>query len=308
MHVHQNKVLSQKVDYWTIEKHDRLSSSDFIGNYVNRSKPVIISGVISNWNGFHQWSLDYFVNLAPDLNLIVKDFEKKNRINIKHTMLKDYVNTLKLYEKNKDSDKNVEIPPYCHDLPLFSLIYSLVEDVQPFPLDYLPRWYWYKWWRYCQFFIGSSSSLTPLHFDCLLTNNLFFQIVGRKQFTLILAEDAKYCYRKGWRWFLVDPENPDLDKYPEYKNARPIKIIVNPGDILYIPPGTLHHVKSLDTSISFNIDWHTRQSALNSLTGIFKGMPTKNLAYNFLMTLGLVFNIHSRIIFPFYKSYLNYIS
>ncbi|MHC5829104.1 MAG: cupin-like domain-containing protein, partial [Nostoc sp.] len=131
-------------------------------------------------------------------------------------------------------------PPYCHDLPLFSLIPSIIKDVEPFTLDYLPKWYWYKWWRYCQFFIGASNSITPLHFDCLLTNNIFFQIVGRKQFTILLADDAKYCYRQGWRWFFVDPEKPDLNKYPEYKNARPMKFVVNPGDILYMPPGTLH--------------------------------------------------------------------
>jgi hypothetical protein len=293
---------------WTVEKINRLSSDDFLKKYVNKSNPVIISGVISNWNCFQQWSLDYFKNLAPNLNLIVKDFEKEDIINIEYTTLKQYLDSLKQYEQLRNSGKYVELPFYCHDLPLFSLIDSLVKDVQPFPLNYLPKWYWYKWWRYCQFFIGSSDSITPLHFDCLLTNNLFFQIVGRKQFTLISPEDSKYCYRKDWRWFRVDPENPDYNKYPEYENARPIKIIVNPGDILYIPPGTLHHVKSLDTTISFNIDWHTKQSVFNGLTGILKGMPAKNLTYNFLISLGLVFKIHPSIIFPLYKSYLNYIS
>ena len=295
-------------NHWKIEKTNRLSSSDFHKNYVNKSKPVVISEITSGWDSCQKWSLDYFKNLAPDLNLVVKDFEKAGTINIKHVKLKKYAEDLKQYEKLRDSDGHVELPFYCHDLPLFSLIDSLVKDVKPFPIDYLPKWYWYKWWRYCQFFIGSSNSITPLHYDCLLTNNLFFQVVGRKQFTLISAEDAKYCYKKNWRWFEVDPENPDLNRYPEYKNAKPIKIIVNPGDILYIPPGTLHHVKSLDTTISFNVDWHTKQSVASSFTGVYQGMPNKNVTYNFLIALGLIFQIHPKVIFPFYKSYLNYVS
>lgn len=288
-----------------IERRYKLSSREFKSNYVDSGKPVIISGVIKSWDSFNKWSLEYLKNISPNLKIYAKKFNHNHDIELCSFTMKEYVELIKEYEVN---ELNTGLPPYCHDLPLFSLILPLIEDVQPFPLDYLPKWYWYKWWRYCQFFIGGSNSITPLHFDCLLTNNIFFQLVGRKQFTILLPEDAKYCYRKGWRWFLVNPENPDFNKYPEYKNARPIKFIVNPGDILYMPPGTLHHVRSLDMSISFNIDWHSKKSCLNALAASRKGMPIQNSYYNFLLAMGLVFKIPSPIIFKFYKSYLNYIS
>ncbi len=290
-----------------IERHHQLSSEEFVTEYVNKSKPVIVSGVIQNWDSFNKWSLEYFQSIAPDVNIYAKYFHN-GQIEIKSFTIKKYAAILEAYEKTKNQ-KSVGIqPPYCHDLPLFSLIPALIQDVQPFPLDYLPKWYAYQWWRYCQFFIGSSNSLTPLHFDCLLTNNLFFQIVGRKQFTIFLNEDSKYCYRHNWRWFKVDPEHPDLEQYPLYKNAKPIKVIVNPGDILYMPPGTLHHVRSLERSISFNIDWHTQKSALNGLAAGLKGMPVKNVYYNFFLALGLILKVPSQLIFRFYKSYLNYVS
>ncbi|MBD2515133.1 cupin-like domain-containing protein [Nostoc sp. FACHB-973] len=287
-----------------IERRYKLSSDEFKNNYVELGRPVIISGVVSNWNSFDKWSLKYFNNLSPDLKIYAKKFSNKE-IEICRLTMREYIELIENYEKDAE---NYPLPPYCHDLPLFSLIPSLIEDVKPFPFEYLPKWYWYKWWRYCQFFLGSSNSITPLHFDCLLTNNIFFQIVGRKQFTILLPEDAKYCYRQGWRWFLVNPENPDFNKYPDYKNARPIKFIVNPGEILYMPPGTLHHVRSLDMSISFNIDWHTQKSSLTALAAIKKGMPVPNLYYNWLLTMGLVFKVPPQIIFKFYKSYLNYVS
>ncbi|MEH2290135.1 cupin-like domain-containing protein [Nostoc sp.] len=287
-----------------IERRYKLSSDEFKKDYVELGKPVILSGVTSNWSGFEKWSLKYFKNLSPELNIYAKKF-CNNKIEICPLTMKKYIELIENYEK---APENNPLPPYCHDLPLFSLIPSLIENAQPFPINYLPEWYCYKWWRYCQFFLGSSNSVTPLHFDCLLTNNMFFQIVGRKQFTILLPEDAKHCYRQGWRWFLVNPENPDLNKYPDYKNAKPIKFIVNPGDILYMPPGTLHHVRSLDMSISFNIDWHTQKSSLTALAAITKGMPIQNLYYNFLLTMGLVLKVPPQIIFKFYKPYLNYVS
>lgn len=291
-----------------IERRYKLSGKEFIANYVEQTKPVLISGVIQDWSSLNKWSAEYFKLIAPSFAISVKSFSSEKEIKTKKLLMEEYVNLLEAYEIKKKRGQATNLPPYCHDLPLFSLVPSLVEDVQRFPLDYLPKWYHYKWWRYCQFFFGCSDSITPLHFDCLLTNNLFFQVVGRKQFTILMPEDAKYCYRHSWRWFKVNPENPDLDKYPQYENARPIKFIVNPGDILYMPPGTLHHVRSLDMSISFNIDWHTKKSALNGIVASLKGMPTKNVYYNFLITMGLRFNLPPQIIFLFYKSYLNYVS
>ncbi|NEO31122.1 MAG: cupin-like domain-containing protein [Symploca sp. SIO3C6] len=290
-----------------IERCYKLSSREFQSNYVEKAKPVIITGLIKDWSCYRKWSLEYFSKITPELKIYVKSF-KNNTIQLNNFTLEEYTNILEKFEITKKSKSNIDLPPYCHDLPLFSLIPSLIKDVQPFPLNYLPEWYWHKWWRHCQFFLGASSSLTPLHFDCLLTNNLFFQISGRKRFTLIMANDAEYCYRHGWRWFMVDPENPDLEKYPQYKRVNPITFIVNPGDILYMPPGTLHHVRSLDMSVSFNIDWHTKKSSLNSLASVFRGMPPKNLYYNFLLTMGLGLKVPQSIIFPFYKSYLNYVS
>lgn len=99
-----------------------------------------------------------------------KKFSDKG-IEVCSLTMEKYIELIENYEADS---LNSPSPPYCHDLPLFSLIPSLIEDAQPFPLDYLPKWYWHKWWRYCQFFLGCSNSITPLHFDCLLTNNIFF--------------------------------------------------------------------------------------------------------------------------------------
>ena len=131
-------------NHWKEKKTKRLSSRDFYNNYDNRSKPVIISGITSNWDSSCKWSLDYFKNLAPDLNLVVKDFKKVGKINLKYVKLKKYIEDLRHYEKLRHNNGYVELPFYCHDLTLFSLIDSLIKDVRPLRLDYLSKWYWHK--------------------------------------------------------------------------------------------------------------------------------------------------------------------
>jgi ribosomal protein L16 Arg81 hydroxylase len=48
----------------------------------------------------------------------------------------------------------------------------------------------------------------------------------------------------------VDPENPDFNKYPLYRNIKPIELILKPGEVIFIPVGWWHHVRALDVSIS----------------------------------------------------------
>ena len=35
-------------------------------------------------------------------------------------------------------------------------------------------------------------------------------------------------------WISIDPLNPDLNKYPDYKKATPIKCTVRKGEMLYL--------------------------------------------------------------------------
>jgi len=83
---------------------------------------------------------------------------------------------------------------------------------------------------------------------------------------------------------------------------------LSPGDVLYIPPKTLHQVHGLSASISFNIDWHTPKSSLEGSLSFLQGAPARNIYYNFLIFLGLSIKIPSETIFKYYKTYLNYVS
>ncbi|WP_347257367.1 cupin-like domain-containing protein, partial [Methylocaldum sp.] len=111
-----------------------------------------------------------------------------------------------------------------------------------------------------------------------------------------------------WRWCEVDAENPNFVRHPLFREAQVRECTVEPGDMLYMPPGMLHHVRSLDCAISFNVDWHTRESSVQGILALGRGMPLKNVYYNAVIALGLCAGISAEQVLPWCRSYLNYVS
>ncbi|ESY12747.1 hypothetical protein X751_29510 [Mesorhizobium sp. LNJC395A00] len=231
----------------------------------------------------------------------------RREIKVSSWLLADYARFV-MAQPGENASYDARGTPYCHDIPLLGLMENLAGDCQPFPANFLEPSYRSHWWRYSQFFMGPAGTVTPLHFDTLLSHNLFFQIYGAKQFTILPPSQAGRCGRRGWRWFDVDPEQPDHVLYPQYEQATPVVITVGAGDILYMPPGTLHHVRSLSTSISFNIDFHTNQSVLSALAQAEKGMPREVIHYNAITALAVIAKIPELVTFPLYRPYLSYVS
>lgn len=295
-------------EFGTIERRDRLASEEFFEAYVAESVPVVLSGAIADCTALKWWTLDNLRRAAGHRVVRLKE-GYLSRLTTSQMPLRHYLDSIEQYERKlRSAEAPGDRPAYLHDIPLADIIEDIDADLAAFPSEFLPAWYRTDWRRFAQFFLGPSHSETPLHFDTLLTHNLFFQVVGRKRFILLMSNDQKYCYRYQWRWFDVNPESPDYSRHPLYRKTRPLKCIVGPGDMLYLPPGTLHHVRSLDCAISFNVDWHTRRSALKGVLACLQGMPRESVYYNMVLAAGLWTRIPTRRVLPFYRSYLNYVS
>ena len=53
----------------------------------------------------------------------------------------------------------------------------------------------------------------------------------------------------------VNVDNPDTVKFPLFSKACWMECVLEPGQMLYIPPKCWHFVKSLDTSFSVSFWW-----------------------------------------------------
>lgn len=84
-------------------------------------------------------------------------------------------------------------------------------------------------------------------------DNILIQLTGKKRVTLFRPRDALNLYLNGDKSEVVDIDNPDLQKYPKFKNAVRYECILHPGDALFIPAMWFHNIITLDFSIGVNI-------------------------------------------------------
>lgn len=292
---------------YAVDDLDALSAEDFTHCYVNQNRPVVVRNALQGCAALSSWTLGHLRERAGDYDAVLKDWYDSG-IRLKKLKLRDYIADLECYETARAAGEDCGSPGYLHDVPLTSVFADAARDLAAFPCDYFSSWYGRDWTKFAQMFLGPRDSLTPLHFDCLLTQNIFFQVWGKKRFTLLPHEELQSCYPYNWRWCRVDVEQPDYDRHPRFHSAQSAQVIVGPGDLLYMPPGTLHHVRSLEPALSFNVDWHTKHSALRGVAAALRGMPLKNLYYNGLIAFGLWTGAPVARVLPFYKSYLSYVS
>lgn len=158
-----------------------------------------------------------------------------------------------LQSQNGNLNSDTPLNPLLEDIPANM---SFAEDVLGTP-EAINLW------------IGTSASVTSTHRDPY--ENLYLVLKGSKTFTLYAPVDelalcseqvrtGRYVYNSDTNdfstkldhpittipWIPIDPLLPYdelLSKYPMYRYARPQRITVQEGQILYLPCGFFHHVE-----------------------------------------------------------------
>lgn len=106
---------------------------------------------------------------------------------------------------------------------------------------------------------GSAGTSTPLHFDS--PDNLHCQIYGSKRWVLFSPYDTPYLYPypeddRYSHVSHVDLANPDFGRFPLFRQATPLEVVLEPGDMIFVPAFWWHYVRSRTISVSVNRWWH----------------------------------------------------
>lgn len=105
-----------------------------------------------------------------------------------------------------------------------------------------------------RFWLGPAGTVTPLH--CDYDDNIFAQALGSKRIWLAPPHHDAFLYPREANPVLVgspfDPERPDYDRFPLARDAAIVDVVVQPGEMLYVPAGWYHQVRALSFSLSVN--------------------------------------------------------
>lgn len=142
--------------------------------------------------------------------------------------------------------------------------------------------------------IGQRGAVTPLHYD--EQHNLLCQARGRKLVLLGPPEQWQcfYPFPVGHpcdRQSQVSPRDPDLWRFPRWRQASLAHTVLQPGDVLFIPAYWWHHVESpWEDSVSVNF-WHRCSAAVDMPLPLAPDSPDRlilcrNLERLLMRTLG----------------------
>jgi len=109
------------------------------------------------------------------------------------------------------------------------------------------------WMGWCN---SPQRPVTPMH--CDTSHGFLCQVFGKKRLLLyspdqdeLLYADRAYNYARPCR--VANPLEPDCETYPLFKHAQSIEVVVNPGEVFFIPAGWFHCAFAPDPVMSISI-------------------------------------------------------
>ncbi len=228
------------------ELFDAIDNHFFFEQYYALNRPLIIRNAVKHWPAIRNWTPEYLIEKAGDREVQIQarrtqnqNYEIQASQHRQVTRFADFVN--RVFAEGESND--VYMTAQNGDINGQALE-SLWPDLEPLPamLDDATGTHRMFFW------IGPRGTVTPLHHD--LTNNLMAQVVGRKLVKLIAPDCLPYVYNHYHCYSQVDPENVDAGKFPLFSRVKVHDVVIGPGDLLFLPVGWWHHVRSLDPSIT----------------------------------------------------------
>lgn len=240
----------------TIHRVHGIGSQAFLDHYYAPGRPVILAGAMAGWPALERWTPDYLARRVGPAEVEYQggrasdpDFEYNKQAHVRRMPFDRFIAMIgndasnDAYITASNSASNAAaLRPLEEDLGFPA---TILDTGAPHPKGML--------------WVGPAGTFTPLHHD--LTNNLLAQVVGRKKIVLVPPSETPRLYNSRHVFSdIPDLLDPALDKgrFPLAGEARRLELILQPGDMLFIPIGWWHQVASLEFSVSLtytNFRW-----------------------------------------------------
>lgn len=218
---------------------------------VTRGRPVLIRGAVADWPALDSWTLDSLRDRTGHRRVPVEFYEGSW-----FGPWETVEMTMQRYLEVMASDGDPEMC-YLAQTKLDEYLPELVDDITvPELLAQQPA-------PGAAFFLGRES-VTALHYHTR-DEALLCMVGGRKEVTLYAPHDFDRLGYHPWPSYRFNfsridfTAEPETD-HPELLRAQPYRVVVEPGDALFIPLYWSHWTRNLDLGTSVTFFWPSRDN------------------------------------------------
>ncbi|CAG2210944.1 HSPBAP1 [Mytilus edulis] len=225
--------------------------------------PIVLKNKISDWPS-RKWTPNYLASELTNQRYKCKVAPKDDNVLWETECVHEEITLQQFVEWNLGKpDENNPLFPYNKSDVTCYIDYKYMKDLFIEKTDHMKAVDWSVFGldnrdgNDSTIWIGSEGCYTNCHYDTY-GFNLVAQIYGRKRWTLFPPSDTKYMYptripyEESSVFSQVNVKKPDTTTFHLFKNSHPHVVILEPGDVLYVPRHWWHFVESLETSISIN--------------------------------------------------------
>jgi Cupin-like domain len=235
--------MTEETQYQEVDRRSSMSLKEFRRDYLYAGRPVVITNATDGWRARSTWTFEYFKSRYGETPVDIHCLRAGNYdpSNVERMPVGEFIDKIlandsetcpyyvrddwKLFRKHKELLEDYRIPEYFFDW--FALMPEFMRLIYP------------------RIFIGPKGAVTPLHDDVWGTHAWLAELVGRKRWILFSPDQRELLYD-----YKVQPDKPDLERFPLFRRAKPLESTIGPGDIIFVPGGWPHYVISLDPTIS----------------------------------------------------------
>ncbi len=274
-----------------IERIESASIAEFGKAMGAATRPVVITNATQSWAARSKWTFEYLkaaygsdfvsapLGLMSDVTKLTKLGAFIDYVERPEAGLKGFWVNRKDGRPLREEPASQQLPHYLFSWRGFQRLPELYDDIFP-PPGFIEDWQLALTAEvreafeaacgreYFSIFIGPEGALSRLHQDFWQTHAYLAQIKGRKKCFLFPPGDRECLYAGQ-----VDPEAPDLERFKNFAHATMHECVIEPGDLLYIPPNWWHQVRSLEKSITVSHNFFNASNFSAHLEGIFRNVP-----------------------------------
>ncbi|MBJ6145968.1 cupin-like domain-containing protein [Hymenobacter sp. BT559] len=228
-----------------IDKRSGLSQQELLAEYVQPGLPVVLTDVAHRWGAMGKFTPTFFKEHYGHLTKVIKG----------QTYSMAEVTDLIL------TSSPANPAPYPFNLNIEEFFPELLADLQPeivfgksdrvkHPL--LPK-LMLRGTQVYELFLGGNGACFPyLHVDALYLHTQITQLYGSKEFILFPPNQTPYLYPRpdNEKVSQVDIFNPDYEKFPLFKHATPVRVMVEEGETILFPTKWWHTTQIHEPCIS----------------------------------------------------------